>query len=173
MPPRERLFFALQPEASVRDGLQRIAASLPEHRGRPVHPADRHVTLVFLGETGPEQRACAARAAAGVKGRPFELSIDRIGYWARPRILWAGCSQVPGPLLELVQGLQQALVACGFRPESRPYAPHVTLARKAHKSAGGDLDRPLAWQVRSFVLMGSDLDAPPPRYRVLERWPLG
>ncbi len=173
MPPSERLFFALQPEASVRAGLQGIAASLPEHRGRPVHPADRHITLVFLGEIGPEQRACAERAAAGVKGRPFELSIDRLGYWPRPRILWAGCSQIPETLLALVQRLQQALLACGFRPETRPFAPHVTLARKAHKLAGGELDRPLVWPVRSFVLMGSDLDAPPPRYRVLARWPLG
>ncbi len=173
MPSSERLFFALQPEASVRDGLHEVAAALPEHGGRPVHPADRHITLVFLGEIGPAQRACAERAASGVRGRPFELSIDRVGYWPRPRILWAGCSQIPEPLLALVQGLVQALLACGFRPESRPYAPHVTLARKAHKSAGGELGRPLTWPVRSFVLMGSDLDAPPPRYRVLARWPLG
>ena len=173
MPPSERLFFALQPEPSVRDGLQGIAAALPEHRGRPVHPADRHITLVFLGEIGPEQRACAERAAAGIRARPFEMIIDRVGYWPRPRILWAGCSQTPEPLVALVHGLQQALLACGFRPERRPYAPHVTLARKAHKFSGGELEAPLAWPVGSFVLMGSDLDAPPPRYRVLARWTLG
>jgi 2'-5' RNA ligase len=173
MPPSERLFFALQPEPPVRDGLQGIAAALPEHRGRPVHPADRHITLVFLGDTAPEQRTCAERAAAGVRARRFELSIDRVGYWPRPRILWAGCSHTPGALLELVQGLQQALVGCGFRPERRPYAPHITLARKAHKPTEITLDKPLTWPVRSFVLMGSDLDAPPPRYRVLARWPLG
>jgi 2'-5' RNA ligase len=173
MPPSERLFFAVQPEAPVRDGLQGIAAALPEHGGRAVHPADRHITLVFLGEINPEQRACAERAAAGVHARSFELIVDRVGYWPRPRILWAGCSHTPEPLLELVQRLQQALLDCGFRPERRPYAPHITLARKARKPAEITLDKPLNWPVRSFVLMGSDLDAPPPRYRVLARWPLG
>lgn len=172
MPASERVFFALQPDLRVRQGLEQIVASLPEHRGRAVHPADRHLTLAFLGEVPPEQRACAERAAARVRGRCFDLTVDSYGYWSRPRILWVGCRQTPEPLSALVRDLQDALATCGFEPERRPYAAHITLARKAHKLAGGDLEQSLVWPVREFVLMGSDLDAPPPRYRVLRRWSL-
>lgn len=172
MTANERLFFALEPDSAVRQGLEQVTTALPEFHGRPVHPADRHLTLVFLGEIDPERRACAERAAGTLRGRPFALTIDRLGYWPRPRILWAGCSETPEPLAALVQSLQDALRACGFQPERRPYAPHITLARKARKMPSRDLDPPLVWPVREFVLMGSDLDAPPPRYRVLARWPL-
>jgi 2'-5' RNA ligase len=167
------LFFALWPDERVRAGLEALVQGLPEHRGRLVHREDRHITLAFLGEVSAEFRACAEEAAQRVSAPPCELFIDQVGYWPRPRILWCGATQVPEALLALVRTLQQELKECGFQPEARPYAPHVTLARKARKVPGYLLPENLSWPVREFVLVTSNMDGPPPRYQVLRRWPLG
>jgi 2'-5' RNA ligase len=171
--PNQRLFFALWPDDAVRAGLEALVRGLPEHRGRLVHPQDRHITLVFLGDVSVERRGCVEEAAQRVSATPCELLIDQVGYWPRPRILWCGASQVPAALLGLVSDLQQELKACGFRPETRPYAPHVTLARKAHKVPTYLIPQNLPWPVREFVLVASNADQPPPHYQLLRRWSLG
>ncbi len=167
-----KLFFALWPDDSVREGLLGFSRALPAHGGRPPHPEDLHITLVFLGLVTPEQYPCVIHAADAVKAAPFSLAIDRVGYWQRPRILWCGPGKTPEDLTRLVLKLQQGLKACGFQPEKRAYSPHVTLARKARPVAGFSLERPLEWRPREFALVLSQDRGAPPRYRVLQRWPL-
>jgi 2'-5' RNA ligase len=168
----QRLFFALWPDPVTRQQLVRLRADIPGIRGRPTHPEDLHVTLVFLGAVDPDRRGCAERAADSVTGPGFDLPIDRIGHWPRPRILWCGCEQTPAPLLGLVSALRRSLLGCGFEPERRRYAAHVTLARNARPVAVGVPPRALNWTVRDYVLAASRLDRGPPHYQVLRRWPL-
>ena len=170
---RERLFFALWPDDPVRERLAMVESELPSRHGKWVHPEDRHITLVFLGDVDPDQRPCIEQAADRVHGTPFHLEIDQIGYWRRPRILGCGPTHPPESLQRLVDDLQRELSICGFRPETRPYSPHITLARKARQVRFRWLDEPLPWPVREFVLVASQLGGEPPRYRVLRRWPLG
>jgi 2'-5' RNA ligase len=112
------------------------------------------------------------RVADGVRGRSFALRIDQIGYWPRPRILWCGSSGMPDALRDLVADLQTGLQACGFERERRPYAAHITLARKARPVAFQHLAQPIDWSLNDFALVGSRLGGDPPRYRVLRRWSL-
>jgi 2'-5' RNA ligase len=172
-PGPQRLFFALWPDSKVRSALARLGGSIQGHGGRPVHPEDIHLTLVFLGGVTGDRFGCVTEAAGGVIAPAFDLSLDRVGYWPRPRVLWCGCHPAPEPLLGLVDGLEQPLRTCGFRPEQRPYQVHLTLARKAHRVAGFELEHPIAWSISEFVLAGSEPGGPPPRYRILRRWPLG
>lgn len=169
----ERLFFALWPSPEIRVGLDEILRQLPAHHGKSPHREDLHITLVFLGELEVERRRCAEQVADRLVGGPFGLRLDQVGYWPRPRILWCGASVVPEALLDLVGGLNKGLRPCGFKPERRSYAAHVTLARKARRIQPFELSDPLDWPVTDFVLIGSRLDRPPPRYEVLRRWPLG
>jgi len=59
-----------------------------------------------------------------------------------------------------------------FPVETRPFAAHVTLIRKA--SGPGELPAlpEVDWPVREFVLVRSRLSAGGSRYEVLERFPL-
>ena len=150
----------------------RIKQALPEHGGRLHHPEDIHMTLVFLGAVEPERLACVERAAEAIQAGPFNLQLDQIGHWPRPRILWLGSPEAPEPLSTLVGDLQAGLADCGFKPERRPYKPHVTLARKARRVSPVTLEKPLQWRVREFVLAGSSLGDKPPRYQILKRWKL-
>ncbi len=166
-----RHFFAIWPDQAVSE---RIVREAGKARGRLHHPADIHMTLVFLGQISDAQLRCIEAAADAIRGQPFTLSINGIGYWHRPRILWAGPSETPEPLSQLVFDLQNGLKACGFEPERRRYKPHVTLYRKASRTIPRVIEPAVEWPVRAFVLATSGGGAPgEPRYRVLKRWSLG
>jgi 2'-5' RNA ligase len=168
----QKLFFALWPGERVRSDLSGVSGSLPPHGGRTPHPEDLHITLVFLGMVTAEQYPCVTGVADGLRGGTFSLSIDQVGYWRRPRILWCGPREAPPALGNLVSDLQQGLVGCGFRPEERAYSPHVTLARKSGYVEGFALEQPFQWDATEFVLAASSDGSGPSRYRILQRWPL-
>ncbi len=120
---------------------------------RRVATADLHLTLFFLG-TPPEaawrsawEAACGAAAGHAAP----ELVLDRFGCFPRPgaeRVLWAGVGGAGlVPLRALQAAIEAAVTGAGFEPESRPWAPHVTLARvrgaRPGRPAGsGGSDRP-------------------------------
>ena len=167
----ERLFFALWPEDAERNALTRLQGSLGLHGARPTHPADLHLTLVFLGALPPAGRACCEAAADLVQAAPFAIPLSRVGFWPRPRILWCGPAVTPPELLTLADGLAEVLVPCGVPRETRPYAAHITLARQARAEFDPLREWSLIWPVTGFVLAASR-PGPPTRYRVMRRWAL-
>ena len=170
---RKRLFFALWPDPEVRSRLAELQARLPQQQGNWVHPEDLHITLQFLGPVAPAQQACIAEAARSVQGEPFDLEIDQLDFWPKPRIVWAGPEVIPPQLQELVKSLGQKLEQCGFLPEKRAYNPHVTLLRKTTPMENRALAEPISWHVDHFVLVESRPGGDPPWYRPLEGWSLG
>lgn len=167
----ERLFFALWPGEAQCLALAQVQRQLPLPLGRPTHPLDIHLTLVFLGPAKPDQRQCAEAAAGRVQSPSFEVTLDRVGSFPRARVLWCGAEQAPAPLTSLVHSLQSELAGCGFAIDRRPYQPHATLARKAPPLALRLLDQPIHWPVDNFVLAAGQ-EGPPPRYRIFRRWNL-
>jgi RNA 2',3'-cyclic 3'-phosphodiesterase len=169
----ERLFFALWPGEAERAALARLQRDLLRPGARATDPTDLHLTLAFLGTVPLERRACCEAAGDGIRALPFDLNLARVGYWPRPRILWCGPLAPPAPLLALVRDLTDALRPCGFPGERRPYAAHITLARKVAGFQGpappADAAWRLDWPITDFVLAASS-EGPPPRYRVVRRW---
>jgi 2'-5' RNA ligase len=72
----------------------------------------------------------------------------------------------------LVESLRGTLGECGLAPESRPYQPHITLARKANRGLPVTDIEPIHWSVGDFCLAESVTDPQGARYRILRRWPL-
>ncbi len=169
--PARRLFFALWPDDDWRRHAVAVQRGVPG--GRPVAVANLHLTLVFLGNVAAGREPCVEAAAASVRGEPFTLSLDRVGWFPRPRVWWLGADIAPAPLVDLVEQLQQALRPCGFEPEGRPFRAHVTLARKVNRRPPPVVPEPFAWAVRDFVLVESLSGPDGVEYRVLARWPLG
>lgn len=174
----QRLFFALWPNAEVRAALQRLlqTTAARAYSGRPVVADNLHLTLAFVGTVPATRRPCLAQAAAQLRGQPFELCLDQLGYWPRPRVLWVGASQLPPALLELVSALNQALLPCAYRPDPRPYQAHVTLLRKARPPAGPATTStpisPIHWSNSDFCLVESVSDPRGVQYQVRARWQL-
>lgn len=172
MADRERLFFALWPDAAVRQSLLTVQNQFLPPRTRRVHAEDLHLTLAFLGELDADGRRRAEQAAGRARGSAFDLSLDRVDFWRRPQVFLAGAAVAPAALLELVAVLGQGLAEEGFELERRPFNPHVTLARRLHEAPSQELTVPLAWPVRDWVLVRSQVAGPAPHYQVLRRWPL-
>jgi 2'-5' RNA ligase len=184
-----RLFIALWPEAAVREALYAQAAPYAA-LGRRLPARNLHVTLAFLGAVPAGRIEELARLLRSARPPACKLSFDRLGYFARTRVLWAGCSEVPAPLTAYQQRLMTALAGAGFRTEKRDFTPHVTLLRDAGRppadltgrgvpragSAEGGPGVPwtgasVPWAVREIALVDSELAAGGPRYTVLRRVP--
>lgn len=171
---KQRLFFALWPEPGLQQALAAQARrALGERRAKRVSAENLHITLAFLGEVDAATRGCAEGAAGRVAAVPFTLRIDRLGYWPRKGLLWAGPTQQPPELEALVADLGQALAAdCGYRPDKRPFRAHVTLARKVPKMPGRIAIEPLEWPVARFALVASALGTGGASYTIVSEWPL-
>ena len=168
-----RLFFALWPDAALRDeAVGRVAAFVPAVGARPQRPDQLHVTLVFLGRV-PEHRVATVRSiGAGVTGAPVSVALDRLEHWRKPQVLCLTASQVPPPLVALVDALRASLAATELPTETRPYRPHLTLARKVTRFDGDHEVEPLLWRADSITLVESRSDASGARYEPLASWPL-
>lgn len=158
-----RLFFALWPPPETAQALARWAARL-QGKATPVEKI--HLTLAFLGGAQPEK---AIAAASEVRAEPFELPIESAKYVRDNHMVWVGPREMPEGLRVLAERLQLALYRAEFILERRPFAAHVTLVRKARRPSAIAPLPEVAWPVREFTLVNSDLS----RYEVLEHFPLG
>jgi 2'-5' RNA ligase len=137
--PRARLFVALDLPDELREGIVAWGReALVDPALRPVAPESLHVTLAFLGnrpEGDVEEIAAMMRERAGpapwvelleVEGRPPR---GRARLYALP---------VLSPGTEALQaGVAQGLLEGGFyKPEKRPFWPHVTVARVRPEGRG-------------------------------------
>ena len=128
-------------------------------------------SLAFLGEVPVSRFAAACDAAARVRSKAFDLVMDETGSFRAAHVAWVGCSAVPPALATLQSSLAGELATEGFVLETRPFAAHVTLARRISAAVGREAIEPIRWQVREFVLVASDTGRG--TYEVGKRWELG
>ncbi|MDR2881202.1 MAG: RNA 2',3'-cyclic phosphodiesterase [Azoarcus sp.] len=161
-----RLFIALWPDDAVRHSLVDYRDTW-HWQGRPARVRDDklHITLHFLGNVA---RVPELRAALAVPCAAFDLVLGR------PALLSRGVAvieplTVPEELRVLHAALGEALRGLGLPVESRPFRPHITLARHARQVGYPVRSLEIVWRVEGYVLMESRLGSG--EYRVLERYP--
>jgi RNA 2',3'-cyclic 3'-phosphodiesterase len=168
-----RVFFAFWPESSLRDVLAELAGKVAsETEGRAATGDKLHLTVAFLGEQPDSSIADLQDLAERTGGAAFELALDEIGCFRRSGIAWLGSSSAQPRLLAFHAELSRALRERGFPVDDRPYAPHLTLARRARRYVQYHLPKPIFWRVTSFVLVASELGRAGPSYRCLAEWQL-
>jgi 2'-5' RNA ligase len=177
MPAALRLFFALWPDAAARDAIAVLARDVRRRcDGRVPRPENVHLTLAFLGDVAPDRVDALAVVGAAAAGAvpPFVLTLDRLGGFRDAGIAWLGTDRAPAPLAELARRLAEGLAADGFRVERRPFAAHVTLARKC-RAPPPQRERVAAvsWPVDALSLVASQPAAGGSRYHTLGEWTLG
>lgn len=148
--------------------------------------AGLHVTLKFLGETAPDQveEIRSALAAVAARRSAFEIVVEGMGTFperGRPRVVWAGVRD-GSALYELQEDVEASLARLGFPRESRPFEPHLTLARLKSARATDELRRFLeregatckwgTFPVDEFQLIESRLHPEGAVYRKVVSFPL-
>lgn len=170
--PGRRVFFALWPDDALRREILARAPGRAEHGGRPVPAANLHLTLVFVGRADAARIRCLDTAARRVVFSPFSFQLLGLGSFPGPGILWLGEAEPEAPLAALAGQLSEILAKdCNHRPETRPYRPHVTLARRVRRPPPPTPVAPLTWRVRRFCLVESLDTHDGPRYRPLAGYP--
>lgn len=112
-------------------------------------PENRHVTLKFLGETPADRLPDIRRALAGVSWRAFAVQPGAGGFFPsarRPAVIVVGLACGDEECRALYAAIEAALAPLGFPPETRPFSPHVTLARVKRPAPGED------WRAVSALL---------------------
>lgn len=181
-----RQFLAIELSGALRGELRSLQEELQSVTTgwRWIKPESIHLTLRFLGEVPQRiddrcRRSWREVAAAASR---FRLRLDTIGSFptrGRPRVLWVGIDEVgsDGRLTTMAAAFEQAARENGFEPESRPFRPHLTLAR-CRRSEHPTLPKRHVFVSRSVldvhraVLFRSDLLPAGARYSIVEELPL-
>ncbi|MEY8349022.1 RNA 2',3'-cyclic phosphodiesterase [Bacillus cereus] len=98
-----------------------------------VHKEDYHITLAFLGSATQEQLQGIEKGLQLLANIPeLELALQNFstfGLVESPRIFWAGLQENQA-LFDLQKQVHAICERNGFSLETRPYHPHITVARK-------------------------------------------
>lgn len=188
MENKPHYFFALKLPQETKISMGKHFTELKElfPFKRWVHEEDLHITLAFLG-SAPENLLITAKklvVAAISDVPPFPVEINKLGVFGieeMPRVFWAGI-QENKELHSLRNRVYQACSEAGFQLESRPFSPHITLARswagaepfmkrEAMENWGKLQPVPLRFNANEVVLYQTHLDRSP-KYEAIEAFPL-
>lgn len=184
-----RLFIAMNFPEELRtrwvEGAAALRAVAPGARWAP--PAQMHLTLAFLGERPESIISPLTSGLDGIAATSPRLSVAVQGIgafptWRHARIVWLGVEQSP-PLMRLAEAIAHTCRELGMPGESRPFHPHITLARlddristhqirELERVAREATDR-IITTIDSVDLMASTLGPGTARHEVVHRAKLG
>ncbi|MBR3539199.1 MAG: RNA 2',3'-cyclic phosphodiesterase [Lachnospiraceae bacterium] len=123
-----RLFVAIDLSEEMKKSLAGTMHELKKKGvgGNYVPMQNMHLTLAFLGEV--EDVQAVKDALAGIKFKPFQLSLSELGNF--DQILWAGVKGNQG-LSSIAKMVRDALDQADIPYDHKKFAPHITLIRKA------------------------------------------
>jgi len=162
-----RAFFGLpvpQAQGEELDGyLVACAAMAPEFRWTP--PANLHLTVRFVGSV---ERSVVEGIADGLGERHlpgFELELGELGSFKRGhqvRVVWLQLRAGVQPARELAAHVEEECARAGLVPETRPFQPHLTLARARARDGAAlpALPNPpelQSWRADELILYSSRL----------------
>ncbi len=186
LPDRLRAFVALRMNAATEAAIASVVQELREH-GAGVAWVQRthlHLTLRFLGGAVPSAMITLLdHALDQIAGTTSSFPVRTRGTGAfpsldRPRVLWIGL--LGEPLKELAGRVEAAARECGFAPEPRPFAPHLTIGRVRHLRGWASIRELLTQHVNhefgeslvdSMILYQSELRPGGSAYEVVARYP--
>ncbi len=129
-------FFAVKlPDETkliMKERMEKLRSVFPFKRW--VHHEDLHITLAFLGNAPQDKLEIAQKNITErlKEAARFQLKINGLGIFGKqdsPRIFFAETEQ--NNELQLIRN--KVFTACedaGFQLETRPFRPHITMARK-------------------------------------------
>lgn len=183
---QQHYFYALEIPLEAKEKLRDIKVNLQEKFSftRWVHHQDLHITLAFLGFAEENQLAIANKKLEQACQFPsFVLEINHLGVFGKtdaPRIFWAGTASQP-VLHQVREKVYSTCLESGFKLETRPFKPHITLARKWNdeqpfhptllEKENIFKNEKIVFQARNIVLYKTHLGKEP-KYEAVAKFPL-
>ena len=127
-----RLFIAIAcpPLSKIADLLKELKIIALQSNGeiRVVADSNLHITLKFLGASSPSSIASVTALLDDIAAHTPSFDIALTGAGIFKDAFWLGTSQCT-TLTELATAIDQRLAPLGFALETRPFVPHLTVAR--------------------------------------------
>jgi 2'-5' RNA ligase len=176
---KDRIFFAVLPDADMAARIHTLAEDLKREKGFEgtlILPEHLHITLFHLGDwrTLPAKIVdIACKAAAEVAAAPFDVALKRVESFRNrtgvyPFVLLAEQGATPLRVFQATLGAALKRNGLGGATQGE-FKPHVTLLRDSQRAKPSAV-APVSWTVRDFVLIHSLLGHT--RHVHLARWPL-
>lgn len=109
-----------------------------------VAPENIHITLRFLGDISPNMVDSIHENMKNVSFSAFDCEVRGLGVFPDlryPRVVWAGIRKGADELRSVFDQLEPNLRQLGFRPDSKGFSAHLTLARVRTGRNKGELAR--------------------------------
>lgn len=185
-----RAFLAIDLPDSLRREIGKIQDEMKPHvRGiRWTRPEGIHLTLTFFGNISQGEIAALSPAIENTAGgvSPLQLRLGTPGVFPgirKPRVLWIGVDGEVAALVKLQGEIERNLETIGFKRESRPYKPHLTMGRFRDPGSSSGLERALGnikdlyqtivFRAEGLTLFKSDLKPGGAVYTALGFFPFG
>jgi 2'-5' RNA ligase len=114
--------------------VESIMSSLSSLGGdlKPVERENIHLTLKFLGSVSASKLEEVKSALAQVTFPPFSLEVNGAGAFPnlkRMNVIWVGVGEGWSQVELIFEQTERLLHQLGFSRETRPFSPHITVAR--------------------------------------------
>ena len=148
-----RLFIAINLSREMKAALLDAQRAMFDRgvRGNFSPEENLHLTLAFIGEYPAPQPVLDALRT--VTFSPFALTLDGVGCFGD--LWWAGLRE-SAPLAAAARRVRRALAENGIPFDRKRFSPHITLIRRATRSAADIRLAPAEMTVRAISLMRSD-----------------
>lgn len=126
-----RLFIGINLPSELKDTLSIYRNTYD--KGQPVAQNNYHITLVYLGETSDTKKEVVNRALKSLTPRlsPFTLTLSSLNTFKKGTTHIVYVEVIKTDALDRVQtAVQSLMTSLHFSLDTRPYTPHITLARK-------------------------------------------
>jgi len=97
-----------------------------------VKPQNIHLTVRFLGDIFPPMVDAIYEEMKQVSFTPFTIELRGLGAFPKlsyPRVVWAGIRKGADELTDVFEQLEPRLRGLGFKPDTKGFSPHLTIAR--------------------------------------------
>jgi 2'-5' RNA ligase len=169
-----RAFFGLSPNVKTKLAIEAWRNNACSHFYATVPAANFHVTLTFLGQVSPKQLDALCEGVDQITEiQTFDVSLNQVGYWSKPKALWLGCKETQDEHLKLVKNLSQIANSIGLPIPKQDYVAHLTLARKCTVNPPAPLIEPeFTWRNAEFHLYESVSGNTRVHYQIRHTWQL-
>jgi len=151
-----RVFISVDLDQPARREIEKLLEILEKKHWKVKweKPEKLHITLAFLGEIDQSQTSKLKSQIQSLNVKPFVISFKGLGCFPDyewPRIIWLGLKGDLKSLAALQKNVQEKLVQSGFKPDIKPFIPHITIGRIKQARAGERHE--IARQIRALAKM--------------------
>lgn len=168
-----RCFLGFEPSPQTKLAMQSWREKALGYFEKSVPAANFHVTAVFLGQCSDSQLDTLCNEIESYQYPSFSLNFDQLGYWAKPKILYLGCQQVPTSVIKSVNQLTTIAKRSQLNIVHRDYTPHVTIVRNNKSNPPAPLFEPdISCSFTHLHLYESVSANSGVQYLIRKSWPL-